>query len=331
MKNSIVVLLMLFSQLSLAGKVTVSGISSGAYMAQQFHTAFSSQVSGVGIVAGGPYYCSRGLALNAINLCMDTYWGIPSAKWSVDVANELARINRIDSVANIATAKVYVLSGTEDETVRQSVSGVLVETYRKFGVPAKNIIFDNKMRVGHAFPTENYGNSCATPSKSPYIANCGRDTAGDILNHLIGKLKPKVRALDERIFSFNQLAHFDGLSVSRLSMQKTGFVYIPKACGKGATCKVHVAFHGCKQTLDDIQTTFVKEAGYNGWAEANKLIILYPQAKTSYLLSNPNGCWDWWGYTSVDFHTRDGYQMRLVARLIEALQNKNLELTKFRP
>ncbi len=331
MRRYIVVSLMLFSQISLAEKITVSGISSGAYMAQQFHTAFSSQVSGVGIVAGGPYYCSRGLALNALNLCMNTYWGIPSANWSVEVARQMARMNKIDPVTNIATAKVYVLSGTEDKTVRQSVSQVVVETYRKFGVPEKNIVFENKLPVGHAFPTDHYGNSCGTPSKSPFISNCGRDTAGDILNHLIGKLKPKVKALNQRIFSFNQLAHFDGLNINRLSMQETGFVYIPRACNKGMACKVHVAFHGCKQTLDDIQMAFVTEAGYNNWAEANKLIILYPQAKTSYLLSNPNGCWDWWGYTSLDFHTRDGYQTRLVARLIEALQNNNLQLTRYKP
>lgn len=330
MRKSIFFSLMMFSQLSLAGKVTVSGISSGAYMAQQFHTAFSSQVSGVGIVAGGPYYCSRGLALNALNLCMNTYWGIPAVNWSVEVARQLARANKIDPVENLASAKVYILSGTEDKTVRQSVSQVVVETYKKFGVPEKNIIFENKMAVGHAFPTDNFGNSCETPSKTPFISNCGRDTAGEILNHIIGKLKPKVKALKERIFSFNQLDHFDGININRLSMQETGFVYIPKACEKHDGCKVHVAFHGCKQTLDDIQTTFVTETGYNNWAEANKLIILYPQAKTSYLLSNPNGCWDWWGYTSLDFHTRDGYQTRLVARLIEALQNDTLELTKFK-
>ena len=37
---------------------TVSGISSGAYMAQQFAVAFSKTVSGTGVVAGGPYFVS---------------------------------------------------------------------------------------------------------------------------------------------------------------------------------------------------------------------------------------------------------------------------------
>ena len=43
--------------------------------------------------------------------------------------------------------------------------------------------------------------------------------------------------------------------------------------------------------------SYVKNAGYNELAEANNLVILYPQI----LLSdenpvNPNGCWDYWGY-----------------------------------
>ena len=38
--------------------ITVSGISSGAFFAHQFHIAFSSLVKGAGIVAGGPFGCA---------------------------------------------------------------------------------------------------------------------------------------------------------------------------------------------------------------------------------------------------------------------------------
>src|SRR6476661_2829025 len=38
--------------------VTVSGISSGAFFAHQFHIAFSSLVKGAGIVARGPFGCA---------------------------------------------------------------------------------------------------------------------------------------------------------------------------------------------------------------------------------------------------------------------------------
>ena len=39
--------------------VTVSGISSGAFFAHQFHVAYSGLVTGAGIVAGGPYGCAE--------------------------------------------------------------------------------------------------------------------------------------------------------------------------------------------------------------------------------------------------------------------------------
>ena len=40
-------------------ETTVSGISSGAYMAVQFGVAHSAAVKGVGAIAGGPYYCAQ--------------------------------------------------------------------------------------------------------------------------------------------------------------------------------------------------------------------------------------------------------------------------------
>src|SRR5690349_4891765 len=35
--------------------ITVSGLSSGGFMAHQFHVAFSKLVTGAGIIAGGPF------------------------------------------------------------------------------------------------------------------------------------------------------------------------------------------------------------------------------------------------------------------------------------
>lgn len=40
---------------------SVSGLSSGAYLAVQFHVAFSATMVGAGIIAGGPYYCTQGI------------------------------------------------------------------------------------------------------------------------------------------------------------------------------------------------------------------------------------------------------------------------------
>ncbi|MEI8634171.1 hypothetical protein P4S72_23275 [Vibrio sp. PP-XX7] len=37
---------------------SISGLSSGAFMAAQFHVAYSKDMMGAGIVAGGPWNCA---------------------------------------------------------------------------------------------------------------------------------------------------------------------------------------------------------------------------------------------------------------------------------
>ena len=85
-----------------------------------------------------------------------------------------------------------------------------------------------------------------------------------------------------------------------------------------SNCRLHVVFHGCEQDLNtkmnDItgelfNDTYVRDTGYNGWAETNDLVILYPQADSNTLKENENGCWDWWGYDGKNYAWQDGDQM----------------------
>src|SRR5690348_12922961 len=55
-----------------ASQASVSGLSSGGYMAVQFEVAFSSLVRGAGIIAGGPYYCAHGDPITATSVCSCT-------------------------------------------------------------------------------------------------------------------------------------------------------------------------------------------------------------------------------------------------------------------
>jgi len=48
-------------------------------------------------------------------------------------------------------------------------------------------------------------------------------------------------------------------------------------------------------------TTFVRNIGYNKWADTNRIIVLYLQATPT--SSNPLGCWDWWGYDDPNYAT----------------------------
>lgn len=328
MKKITLLTCLLISQISWAQKLTVSGISSGAYMAHQFHIANSSSVTGAALVAGGPYFCSGGLVWNALKLCMETQLGLPSAQSSVDEAVRLAHLKRIDPIENLKDSRVYVLAGTLDEVVDPRIGDVTVEFYKQLGVPDRNILLENKLAIGHAFPTESYGNPCQTPRQSPFISNCHRDGAGEIFTHLYGKLKPKTQAKSERLFSFKQSTYFKWPTSNFLSLHLNGLVYIPSGCSiKGKQdCKIHVAFHGCKQTQEDIGTTYATQTGFNNWAEANKIVVLYPQTRRDPLVGNPNGCWDWWGYSSIDFHTKEGAQIKVVTQIIQDLMNGKLRL-----
>ena len=55
-------------------QTSVSGISSGAFMAVQYQIAFSALVKGAGIVAGGPYYCAAGSVLSKTGSTRPPKW-----------------------------------------------------------------------------------------------------------------------------------------------------------------------------------------------------------------------------------------------------------------
>ncbi|HXZ06691.1 MAG TPA: poly(3-hydroxybutyrate) depolymerase, partial [Paraburkholderia sp.] len=50
-------------------QTSVSGLSSGGFMAVQLAVAFSSIIKGAGIVAAGPFYCSQGSLVTATTRC----------------------------------------------------------------------------------------------------------------------------------------------------------------------------------------------------------------------------------------------------------------------
>src|SRR5688500_7176961 len=61
-------------------QTSVSGLSSGGFMAVQMHVAYSGTFKkGVGVVAGGPFYCAEGSITNATGRCMASPAGIPTS------------------------------------------------------------------------------------------------------------------------------------------------------------------------------------------------------------------------------------------------------------
>jgi hypothetical protein len=246
----------------------------------------------------------------------------------VAFTEEVEKAGALDATANLKDAKVWLFSGRKDELVRQPVMAALQRYYLNY-LPAGRVKYINTVDAGHAIPTLNFGRECSYTG-SPFIDKCGVDGAGELLQHIYGPLAAPRAATDTNLKQFDQREFFDGGDAYSHSMRDTGFAYIPAAC-RQAACRIHVAFHGCLQNADAVDDSFVRHAGYNGWAETNHLIVLYPQTiarqgmgfqgwKLSYVV-NPLGCWDWWGYDSANYYRKDGPQMRAVMKMIHRLSS----------
>ena len=108
---------------------SVSGLSSGAYMAGQFHVAFSSTLKGAAMIAGGPYGCALGQLPIALNQCMQTSLGAPDPLALLERARSFEREGRIDPLSHLLDDQVYVFSGREDDTVIPPVVDQTVAFY----------------------------------------------------------------------------------------------------------------------------------------------------------------------------------------------------------
>lgn len=313
-------------------ETSVSGISSGAYMAGQFQMAQAKRVVGAAIIAGGPYGCSEsifaetmpgaGTALlnlsKAVNGCMLDLLGI----WGVADPSDLARKAEaraakgdIGPIADIINDRIYLFTGMADSIVMPSIVKHAAEFYAKLGVPAANIKLVANLPAGHAFVTDNEGGQCSI-SAEPYVVDCDYDQAGELLKHIYGPLNPRNDTPTGDYVTFDQQPFANSNSTG---MADTGVVYVPKACREQIGCRVHIAFHGCAQNRETVGDAFIKETGFARWADTNRLIVLFPQVETK-PINNPQGCWDWWGYTGPQYLTRSAPQIAAVNRMLDALQ-----------
>ncbi len=296
-------------------EVTVSGISSGAFMAVQLGTAFSSTIKGVGSIAGGPYWCAEGNASRSRQVCM----GDPSEvnpESLAQKARDLAKSGKIDPVAGIKSQKVFVFSSAEDAVVKPPAGQKLTAFYRALGVKEDDIHSEFKIPSGHGFPTLDQGIDCIL-GMPPWINNCKYDGAGTILAHLHGKLQARGKMNPTHLSRFTQAEY----AVKDAPLLKEGWIYVPSDCAKGAACRLHVALHGCMMSEEFVQDKFVRMTGYNEWAETNRTVVLYPQSSKQSPL-NPFGCWDWFGYSGQNYAEKSGQQMSAVWRMIQAVRGR---------
>ena len=120
-----------------ASETSVSGFSSGAFMAVQFHVSFSSIIRGAGITAGGkgeecstvpniyvcvrsgPFYCSEGHFYSSITACAFIPSLIPLEKLVALTNTYETNSSLIDPTSHLNGSKVFLISGTKDVVVFQ--------------------------------------------------------------------------------------------------------------------------------------------------------------------------------------------------------------------
>jgi poly(3-hydroxybutyrate) depolymerase len=329
---------------------SVSGISSGAFMAVQFGTAWSSVIKGVGVVAGGPYWCARADSddfVNGFMLPIMTATGPCMVGPPPDMGSFFAKADAksasgaIDPLQYVSRQKVYLFHGYNDAVVAKSVTDAAADFYRHYLGDANrgNLFYQTTIGAGHSLVVAQNqakdGLDSCNDNEGPFIDSCGYDQAGIILRHIYGALNaPNRGPLTGKVKIFNQSVYTGPDDPGSISLGATGYVFVPGECEAGAPCRVHIALHGCKQDFGDIDRRFVDDTGYNAWADTNRLIVLYPQTTASpYLPSNPQACWDWWSYVSHEdsYVTKSGSQIRTIKAMLDALTSHAAPATTAAP
>jgi len=316
-------------------ETSVSGLSSGAFMAVQFEVAHSAIVKGVGVIAGGPYFCGQHDVIRATTQCscsLDTPFptcNVSSVSADVphleSITRALARDGTIDPPTYLTNHRVFIFTGGKDSTVPATIATQVEEYYKRFSVPAGNINKTVLANAAHTMPTQSYGTRCSV-SETPYIGKCGFDGAHAALSWIYGSLNPPRRGTrNGRFIRFDQARYVPRVGPFTVTgMDATAWVYVPAACARGERCRLHIALHGCKQAQSytplhgsalHYGTRFVRHAGYVETADTNRIVVLFPQVAPS--PENIFGCWDWWGYTGADYANKNGTQIATIRAMAE--------------
>lgn len=333
---------------------SLSGLSSGAFMTVQMHVAHSASFVGAGVIAGGPYRAAEtfrlaaptvptSCILNSLYIAM-TPLTSATAPDVVHLLDQARATPNIDDLDNLARQRLYLFTGTMDTVVNQHAVRSTRAFYEALGIRGDAMMFVDDVPAGHSIITMNPEDSDLWKNQPPYINRGDFVQSHVLLDHIYQDLKPAVDTCHGDLIRFEQQDFVD-VPLTQASMARYGYAYIPSGVVQGRPARgVHIALHGCKQGYAYVDFVngradvfnqppygqrYVRTTGYMEKAEANDLIVLFPQADggDDNHIQNPEGCWDWWGYSSTDneqpdYYTRDAVQIRAIHRMLTHLVSK---------
>jgi len=265
----------------------------------------------------------------------------------------------IDRLSNLAKDPVYIFHGKTDRTVVESVVKANEQIYKPLTSNIKTnydtqanhgFVTDNFGASCSTLSTVNFINNCNfnlafDMLNHLYGGDLIKPTSGS--TPLNGKLlefeqdafinPPAQRGvfdlwsqwIDATLELYNPANYFPTFplpggsgttSSSSIGFDKIGYMYVPSGCSSGKKCSIHVALHGCKQGKSFVGNVFALKSGYNEVAELNNIVVIYPQVVQSTFPSNPNGCFDWWGYGSTNYANKLGPQMVGIKKMINTVR-----------
>lgn len=293
-------------------------------MAIQHLFAFSASVDGAAIAAGSPYGCGAQVRKRCYNGGVDVPKSIGYARWRESTG-------KIDGLQNLASTPIVLFNGNNDwEVYTQCMRDTRNQLYAF--VDRGRIFANFETNAAHVWSLDHGRCSCGkcgwydASLRCCDVNNCNFDLSGTMLKQFYGsqQLMPRTKAQD-RLRWINQLKYIpkeQGSSSNwqRHGMWKWAFLYLPKGCeGSGLNnCRIHVNYHGCINRDDYRRRLWVTSIDINEYAEANNIIVFYPQAAGTE--RSGVGCWNWaFTQDDPDFDTRDSVQLRTVMNILEDL------------
>jgi len=278
-------------------------------MATQFHVAFSKSISGVGAFAGSPYLRDSA----------------PSDEAIYQETLGLADAGRIDPVENMRADQVYIFHGTLDSIVPLEMASRIKNFYSRF-MDEDHIELKDDIEAEHGFPSANDGGVCSHLVPPNYVNFCNYNGAAQLLKKVLGPINEDVNTEEYDLRDYDQNEFVSDGDANANGMDAQGYIFVPSSCENGANnCHLHVHFHGCTQERGNIGDGYIRQSGLLPLAEANNIVMVFPQVKHNWQQGNPNGCWNFWGYLgdglNMQYATKEGYQMTAVARLVERIAN----------